>query len=264
MNGLRWYLPEKEGGVEMRRFFIEPENISGSNAVLTGAEARHISAVLRLMPDTVITLFDGSGSYYEAQITKVSTARVETKIISITPYIENGEEEHPVLHLGVGLLKGKKMDFLIQKTTELGIESLLPFRSEYCAVKETGAGRLARWQKIALEACKQCNRPKPPYLHEIADFNSMLSLSANMGCELKVIFWEDEKQKTLQAAADSLGTIQSVLALVGPEGGFSSIEAEAAVQAGFQPVTLGNRILRAETAVLTAAAILQHELGNLG
>ena len=248
----------------MRRFFVEPENISGPTAVLTGTEARHIATVLRLTPETIITLFDGSGSYYEARITKISPSRVETKIVSITPYIDASEDAYPALHLAVGLLKGKKMDFIIQKCTELGAESVRPFYSQYCAAHgEAAAGKLSRWQKIALEACKQCNRPKPPDLHEITDYKTLLSLSIKDNHDLKIIFWEDEKQKNLQEIIAASGQTQSILVLIGPEGGFSSGEAAAACAAGFQPATLGSRILRSETAVLAAVAILQHELGNL-
>jgi len=248
----------------MRRFFIDPKNISGSTAVLTGTEARHISAVLRLAPETTITLFDGSGSYYEARIMKISPARVETRIISITPYIDAAEDKRPALHLAVGLLKGKKLDFIIQKITELGIESLHPFHSQYCAAPpNTSAGKLSRWQKIAREACKQCNRPKPPDLYAVTDYKNLLFNSEKDKHDLKIIFWEDEEQNTLRETIALSSKVQSVLVLIGPEGGFSSGEVAAAIAAGFKPTTLGSRILRAETAAIAAVAILQHELGNL-
>jgi 16S rRNA (uracil1498-N3)-methyltransferase len=247
----------------MRRFFVEPENIAGPAAVLNGAEARHISTVLRLSTGTVITLFDGSGSYFEALLTKISPARVEARILSITPYIVAPEDFSPALHLGLGLLKGKKMDLIIQKTTELGITSLRPFRSQFCAAAEPAAGRLSRWQKIALEACKQCNRPKPPELHEVAEYKDLLVAAGKEEHGLKLIFWEEEGEKTLQDSLASLHGAKSALILIGPEGGFSQDEVAAAVGAGYQPVTLGSRVLRAETAAITAAAILQYHLGNL-
>jgi 16S rRNA (uracil1498-N3)-methyltransferase len=247
----------------MRRFFVDPENISGSIAVLVGVEARHISAVLRLAPEATITLYDGSGSYYEAQITKSSPTRVEAQIVSIIPYIAAAEDTRPKLHLAVGLLKGKKMDFIIQKSTELGIESLHPFRSQYCAVHDATENKLSRWQKIALEACKQCNRPKPPDLYKATDFKSLLVQSGNGDYDLKILFWEDEEQNTLHEMIEAVGNIVSALIIIGPEGGFSPGEAKAAIGAGFKPVTLGSRILRAETAAIAAVSILQHELGNL-
>lgn len=247
----------------MRRFFIDPENIGGANAILSGAEARHISTVLRLAPGTTITLFDGSGSLYEAVVSKVSHTRVEAKIVSLTPYIETAEDSRSALHMAVGVLKGKKMDFIIQKITELGVDSLLPFRSRFCAAHDPAAGKLARWQKIAREACKQCNRPKAPHLHEITDFEKMLGLAQEKEYAVKIIFWEDEKQNSLQEIFHSDHKIESALVLIGPEGGFSSGEVADAMEFGFKPVTLGRKILRAETAVIAAASILQYKLGNL-
>ncbi|MDX1776641.1 MAG: 16S rRNA (uracil(1498)-N(3))-methyltransferase [Desulfobulbales bacterium] len=247
----------------MRRFFIDPANIVGANAVLTGSEARHVTTVLRLSAGSKITLFDGSGSLYEALITKISATRVETKIIALTPYIDIPGDISPALHLGIALLKGRKMDFIIQKATELGIASVRPFRSRYCAAFDPGADRPSRWQKIALEACKQCNRPKPPDLHEISDFNVIISAAGENGHDLKLIFWEEEKQKPIRDIISTGGSIKSALILIGPEGGFSTAEVADAVAAGFQPVTLGSRILRAETAAVAAASIVQYELGNL-
>jgi 16S rRNA (uracil1498-N3)-methyltransferase len=248
----------------MRRFFVNPENITGSTAVLTGPEARHISTVLRLSIGTIIILFDGSGSYFEAVLTKISPGRIETKIVSITPYIETGEVLHPTLHLAIGLLKGKKMDFIIQKITELEVAGLHPFRSRYCVAQDNTQGRLPRWQKIAIEACKQCNRPKPPAINPTKDFKELLSTSGEYDHDLKLIFWENkEGQKPLREIFAPLEKINSVIILIGPEGGFSVDEVQQAVAAGYEPVTMGSRILRAETAVIAAVSIIQHELGNL-
>ena len=247
----------------MRRFFVEPENIVGAGAVLTGAEARHIATVLRLTPGAGITLFDGSGSYYEALLTRVAPARVEAKIIRFTPYIEANEAGRSHLHLGIGLLKGKKMDLVIQKSTELGIHSVRPFRSQYSTVYDATEAKLSRWQKIGFEACKQSNQPKPPLLHEVTDFLAILSGAGEEQHQLRIIFWEEPGQKTLGQILGAINEVKSALVLIGPEGGFSSEEVAAATAAGFEPASLGGRILRAETAAIAAVAILQHELGNL-
>ncbi len=246
----------------MRRFFVDPENIIGATAVLSGSEARHISTVLRLSIGTTITLFDGSGSYYEVLITKISANIIETKIVSIIPYIDSAEDFRPALHLAVGMLKGKKMDLIIQKITELGVESLRPFQSRYCTGNDPAPGRVSRWQKIVFEACKQCNRPKPLELYPIADFKDLLEAGKG-NHDLKLIFWEEEGQKPLHEIFSAVNENKSVLILIGPEGGFSTDEVGEAVAAGFQPVTLGSRILRSETAAIAAVSILQHELGNL-
>jgi 16S rRNA (uracil1498-N3)-methyltransferase len=248
----------------MRRFFIAPENITGSTAVLTGPEARHISTVLRLSTGTTIILFDGSGSYYEAVLTKISPSRAETKIVSISPYIETAEDFHPALHLGIGLLKGKKMDLVIQKITELGVAGLYPFHSRYCVAQKHTEGRIPRWQKIALEACKQCNRPKPLDINPAQGLKELLSRDKKDVHDLKLIFWENkEGQKSLREIFSPLKKIHSVMTLIGPEGGFSTDEVQQATEAGYEPVTMGSRVLRSETAVITAVSILQHELGNL-
>lgn len=248
----------------MRQFFVAPENITGSIAVLTGQEARHISTVLRLSIGTAIILFDGSGTYYEAVLTKISPGRIEVKIISIIPYIDTGKNQRPALHLALGLLKGKKNDFVIQKTTELGIAGLHPFLSRYCVAKDHAENRHQRWQKIALEACKQCNRPKPPTLSPTKNYTDLLSESSDDGHDVKLIFWENKKgQKTIREIFTPLTKINSAMILIGPEGGFSNEEVRQAVAAGYEPVTMGSRILRAETAAIAAVSIVQHELGNL-
>jgi 16S rRNA (uracil1498-N3)-methyltransferase len=248
----------------MRRFFMAPENITGSTAILTGPEARHIATVLRLSTGITIILFDGTGSYYEAVLTKISPSRVETKIVSITPYIETAEDFHPALHLGIGLLKGKKMDLIIQKITELGVASLSPFHSRYCVAQDRTGSRISRWEKIALEACKQCNRPKPLDINSTENFKELLSDSKEEVHDLKLIFWENkEGQKPLREIFAPLKKIRSVMILIGPEGGFSADEVGQAIDAGYEPVTMGSRVLRSETAVITAVSILQHELGNL-
>ena len=248
----------------MRRFFVAPENISGSTAILTGTEARHVSTVLRLSIGTTILLFNGSGSYFEAVLTKISPSRVETKIVSITPYIETAGDYKPALHLAIGLLKGKKMDLVIQKITELGVTGLHPFRSRYCVAQDPAANRLSRWQKIALEACKQCNRPKPLVINPPKDLKELLSSPRENDHDLKLIFWEDkEGQKSLREIFTPLKKIHSVMIIIGPEGGFNTDEVAQAVDAGYEPVTMGSRILRTETAAITAVSIIQHELGNL-
>ncbi len=248
----------------MRRFFVDPENITGSAAVITGPDARHISTVLRLATGAKVILFDGSGSYYETSLTRISPARVEAAILSITPYIESAEDSQPVLHLGIGLLKGKKMDLVIQKITELGVASLHPFSSQYCVARDQAGGRPARWRKIALEACKQCNRPKPPEIHATKDLPELLAAAGKDRHDLKLFFWEDnEGQKSLRDIFAPLKKVNSVMIIIGPEGGFAAEEVSLAKDAGYETVTMGSRILRTETAAITAVSVLQHELGNL-
>jgi len=248
----------------MHRFFIDPKDLTETTAVLADEEARHLITVLRLGVGAVIRLFDGSGRTYDARITKIAKARVEATIMSIDA---GAPPDKAALHLGLGILKGKKMDFIIQKATELGVAGLHPFVSEFCVAGHIAADRQerrhARWQKIAREACKQCNRPLPPTLYPVAEFETLVADAVNAGYDQKLIFWEQETGQGLQGLNTAPKKPRNVMAVIGPEGGFSHHEVAEAQTAGFQPVTLGKRILRAETAALAVVAILQHLLGNL-
>lgn len=248
----------------MHRFFIDPADLSGTTAVLADEEARHLVTVLRLGVGTLIQLFDGSGRTYDARIVKITKTRVEATILSMN---EAAPPDKAALHLGLALLKGKKMDFIIQKATELGVVGLHPFVGEFCVAGHIATSReerrLARWQKIVREACKQCNRPLPPALYPVVEFETLVAEAASSDYDQKLIFWEQETGQGLPGMVTVPEDPCNVMVLIGPEGGFSNKEVIMAQAAGFQPVTLGKRILRAETAALAAIAILQHLLGNL-
>lgn len=247
----------------MRSFFVEPSEISGSQAIITGSEARHLVSVLRLDVGACVQLFDGTGATYQAEILSIAKGRVELRVST---------RDEPTalkakLFLGQALLKGKKMDVVIQKTTELGIAGLYPFSSEYVNVPDiTGSRaerRLERWRKISREACKQCNRPQPPECYPVVFFDTFLEEVSRADIARKLIFWEEEKAQGLQDVIKESVSCSTMI-LIGPEGGFSTVEVEKARAVGFQPVTLGKRILRAETAAIAAVSILQYLLGNLG
>ena len=245
----------------MRRFFVDPSEISDSKAIVTGSEARHLVSVLRLEVGTCVQLFDGTGVTYEAEISGISKGRVEFIVSSRDELAEMRVK----LFLGQALLKGKKMDVVIQKTTELGIAGLYPFFSQYVSVSkvtgERAERRLERWRKISREACKQCNFPNPPRISSVSGFNEVLEKASKLRCDMKLIFWEDEKTQSLQRVMGNV-TPSSVMILIGSEGGFSANEVNMATSAGFIPVTLGKRILRAETAAIVSTAIIQYLSGN--
>ena len=242
----------------MRRFFIDPIGVNDTQATITGDEAHHISDVLRLKPGTTIELFDGTGKVYQARIEHVAKGRVETIILAGSEDIADSSQ----LSLGVALLTGKKMDLVVQKATELGVAAVHPYVSRHCSVKERNPNKEQRWQRIALEACKQCNRPTVMECKPVSDLHSLLA--EGKPAVTKIIFWEQEQTRTL-ADLFPAGTAPpaSIMALFGPEGGFSQEEITQAINAGFTPVSLGSRILRAETAVISGSAILQFILGNL-
>lgn len=225
---------------------------------MTGPEAHHLRTVLRLAPGDSIIFFDGTGARYQARIERIRKDRVTATITAqsqdLPPKVR--------LHLGQALLKGQKMDLILQKATELGVEAIWPFSSEHGAHKPQKDVQMERWQRIVLEACKQCDRAKPPEIHDTQAITELLSRPPS--CDARLIFWEHETRHTLNEALDERKKdCRSVFFLLGPEGGFSQTEVACAQKEGFIPVSLGPRILRAETATLAATAILQFALGNL-
>ncbi|MBU0961619.1 MAG: 16S rRNA (uracil(1498)-N(3))-methyltransferase [Proteobacteria bacterium] len=243
----------------MRRFFLSPNIEVSDEVLLSEAESHHLTKVLRLPVGMPLQLFDGKGHIYDAEIMAMGK-QVRLRILS-SRYVE---EDGSPLRICQGLLKGQKMEFLLQKCTELGVAEFIPFYSSRCQLKKTELRKVAekdgRWQRIIDEACKQCNRPRPMQLGTAISLEDMVSQreEARQG----ILFWEEEKEvslHTVSLSADSAG-LQVVL---GPEGGFSPEEAEYARKAGFQVLSLGPRILRAETATLAAVSIIQHLTGNM-
>lgn len=240
----------------MRRFFIDPTTIKNNYGTLTDQEARHINTVLRLKPGCAIELFDGKGMVYQAEISRLNKTAVEAKILASQHQLESP----PFLCVAQSLVKGNKMDLIIQKATELGVTALLPVISQHCAVQSTSTSQISRWQRIALESCKQCGRPTPLQCQATLPLPQLLAQSAEFST--KIILWENEAT-TMLNNLPSLHSVERVLLLIGPEGGFSAQEAASAISQGFMPVSLGRRTLRAETAALAAMAIFQFLLGNL-
>ncbi|MFA6901396.1 MAG: 16S rRNA (uracil(1498)-N(3))-methyltransferase [Desulfurivibrionaceae bacterium] len=244
--------------MSLRRFFINPTDISEETAQLRGPEAHHLQTVLRLTPGDPITFFDGTGARYQARISQILKDRVTATITEHTQDLPPKVR----LHLGQALLKGQKMDLILQKATELGVDTIWPFSSEYGTHKPLRDPQIERWQRIVLEACKQCDRAKPLKIHAPRELTDLMTQPPP--CDVRLIFWEHETRQTLnEALAGQEQDCRSVLFLLGPEGGFSETEVVCAQQEGFTPVSLGPRILRAETATLAATAILQYALGNL-
>ena len=242
----------------MRRFFIQAESKVGDDVLLSGEESHHITRVLRLSAGKMLELFDGKGNVYEAEIAEVGK-RVRLRICA-SRFVE---DDGVPLRVCQGVLKGKKMEFLLQKCTELGVSEFIPFVSSRCQLKKTEqkrlAGKYARWQKIIDEACKQCGRVRPMQLADVLMFHDMLQQATG---ETGILFWEEEQEQTLHTVSPaSVG--KGLQIVLGPEGGFTAEEAAAAAGAGFRILSLGPRILRAETATVTAVSILQYTLGNI-
>jgi 16S rRNA (uracil1498-N3)-methyltransferase len=226
-----------------------------------GQEVKHIRKVLRLKEGDEITVFDGLGKEFDGTI-------VEEGLSTVVIRIENAhssERDSPLeMTLAQSILKGEKMDYLIQKATELGVKHIIPFlssRSVPFLEKSTRLKRHHRWERIAIEASKQCGRGVVPKIESLQDYSEMLQAASSNA--LRLILWEREGMKLKEILERSKEKKQIFFA-IGPEGGFSQREIEEGKRVGFIPVTLGRRILRAETASLCFLSILQYERGDIG
>jgi 16S rRNA (uracil1498-N3)-methyltransferase len=243
----------------MHRFFIGNQLPEGNRITITGPETHHLKNVLRLKAGARIICFDGQGTEYEAELERFGESEITARIIER----RTEPPDRCRLTMGQGLLTGHKMDLVVQKATELGIATLIPFTSRYCTVRDPATAKAMRWQRIAREACKQCRRAREPEIRPVHTWAESLALANDH--DLTIIFWEKETGKTLSDLGELI-TRQppsSLLFLVGPEGGLAEEEIALARPSNILTIGLGRRILRAETASLAAAVLVQYLVGNL-
>ena len=240
----------------MRRVFVSSADLTADEVVIRGSEARHLSLVLRLKVGTHIEVFDGNGLVCLTEITAINKNIIHGRVLTS----RKAKPEPPFLTLAMAVLKGRKMDMVLQKATELGVREVIPLLSANCAAPPPVESQRRRWQRIALEACKQCGRPYPLICGRALTCGELMLRAAEF--DERFIFWEDERQAELPAEIPS--TCRSMLIVVGPEGGFKNDEVTLAREHGFSPAGLGNLTLRAETAAIAGMAICQFMLGNLG
>lgn len=249
----------------MARLFVEPQKLAEEIVVLTDEDHRYLTRVLRLAVDDTVTLFDGKSVEATARIMRVGPRALELKI----------EERHPVAgsdrpHVTViqALAKGDKLDVVVQKATELGAARIIPVTTARAITRLDAntlrtMSRRSRWQKIAREASRQSGRLDVPEVEGVTALTTALAASPKDA--LKLMLWEGARQTTLRSALPPPdATPQQIVIAIGPEGGFTVEEVEAARHAGFTPVGLGPRILRTETAALVVLSILGYALGDLG
>lgn len=222
--------------------------------MLTADEARHLREVLRLKPGDEVSVFDGEGKEFRA---RVAHARREFAELELQNEIEPARPESPLrITLAVALLKGEKFDLVVQKATELGVMKFVPLITRHADIKlrdeADAVKRVARWQRIALEAAKQSGRALVPEVSEPKPLGYVLNLSGQC-----LLFSEKGGHGLTQVETNE------VTAIIGSEGGWSDEELDQARGAGTEIITLGGRILRAETAAIAAAALLQHRFGDL-
>jgi 16S rRNA (uracil1498-N3)-methyltransferase len=246
----------------MRRFFYDRRIPAEGNIEVTGNLVRHMAKSLRLKIGTTVILADEKGRQCTGVIREIGK---ESLTISIEQTVKkSGGETGPEITLYQALPKGSKMEFILQKSTELGVSEIVPFaadRSIPRLPKERESERLVRWQRIALEAARQSERAICPRVSPLRDFSGILDSSAQ---SVKLLLWEKEQSNRLKPTLSNFPPPESVAVMVGPEGGLTEEEAKAAMEAGFIPITLGHRILRTETAAIAILAILQFFWGDVG
>jgi 16S rRNA (uracil1498-N3)-methyltransferase len=248
----------------MRRLFVPAEKWIGSRAVVEGEPHRHLARVLRARPGDKVTLFDGRGGEADAEVLAVER---DQTTLSLGARRQVAAPAGPRVVLLQSLARGEKMDFIIQKTTELGVHEIVPIaagRSVARLPAGDAAPRLARWEKIAQEAARQCGRADVPAIASPRSLAEAIASDGNQPEHLRLALWEGSRGRPLRAAlAGHPSAPVTVSLLVGPEGGFAEEEIATAEHAGFEIVGLGPRILRVETAAVVAVALVQFATGAL-
>ena len=242
-------------------FFVPPECISQQAISVTGDVLLHLRDSLRITVGETLWLNNGLADRYRVEITDVSRRAVTARVLET---IQEPPRQTPRLVLGQSLLKGEKMDWVIQKATELGVSEIVPIESQHSVVQlkaDRVNHQLARWQRIALEAAQQSEQWRIPTVATPQSLSALLTSLATG--TLTLMLAERREGKSLQTVNLPQDARGSILVLIGPEGGWSQEEAQIAEQAGIQPITLGEHILRAETAAIAAISILQSRLGTL-
>lgn len=243
----------------MRRFFLEDIDGAAKEAGITGEEFIHLKKVLRLGPGDSVAIFNGKGLELMGRIESVGQ---RSAIISIEGVSKKAVESALDLVLLQGLLKGDRPEFIVQKATELGLTGVCFYTTARTVPRIDGEGaekKLLRWKKAAIEAAKQCGRTTLPVITLAPGLKEAVQ---GFEAELKILLWEKEGAACLKELFSGRSPRSAAL-LVGPEGGLSDDEARMAEREGFLKAGMGPRILRAETAAVAAAAVVQYAFGDL-
>ncbi len=242
----------------MHRFFVSPEKFTETSVVLTGDQAHQITRVLRLQVGDQFVVLDNAGWEYVVQITAVSHKQLIADIMQ--KQAAQGEPDVEIT-LYMGLMKRDKFEWVLQKCTEIGVTRFVPIVTQRSLVQDTKMkdNKFERWQKIITEAAEQSRRGKIP---ELCPPMKLADAFVQMDAELALIPWEEAGEGDMRAVL--VGKRPSSIALfIGPEGGFAAEEIELAQQHNIQPITLGKRILRAETAAIVASSVILYECGQM-
>ena len=247
----------------MNQFFVEESQIQGSEIVIEGTDVNHIKNVLRMKPGEEIMVSNGTDKHYICSILTISGEQVVAKIVDI----DTNSTELPVkLYLFQGLPKADKMELIIQKSVELGVSEIIPVAMKRCVVKLDGKkekSKLTRWQGIAESAAKQSKRMVIPNISGVMNFKEAVAYAKTLDYNIIPYEFANGMEKSKQVVKE-IGQYKSVGIFIGPEGGFDEAEIAYAKENNMQIISLGKRILRTETAGLTALSIIMFELGQDG
>lgn len=239
----------------MRRFYAPKDKFVGASVSLDADETRHLRDVLRLREGAEISVFDGEGREFLCRVDAITKTATTASVLSRT---EPAAPESPLdLTLASVAIPGDKYDLIIQKAVELGVARFVPLASVRCEVKLKDLPRkLTRWRRIALDAAKQCGRAR---LMMVCEPQGVIDFLHSVVKDQTLVFFSERDGSPL----DLNQTPQKLAAVIGPKGGWDDAELEAAKAAAFSIVTLGGRIMRAETAAIALTAILQHRFGDI-
>jgi len=245
----------------MSRYFVNSTQIIGNKITVIGEDYLHLKKVLRAVKGDFITVCC-DGFDYTAEISEICKDYISSNIIDKKKNITEAELK---VTLFQGLPKADKMELIVQKCIELGVNEIVPVITERCISKINNSNdaqnKVSRWQKIAIEAAKQCNRGTIPKIATPIKFTEAISLASKM--DLSVIPYEKESSKGFKAVVSRCSDIFTASILIGPEGGFTQQEIQLAESQNIKKITLGPRILRTETAGMVALSLMMYELGDV-
>ncbi len=242
----------------MPKFFVPKENISENSIIITGEDVQHIKKVLRMRTGEELTLCDSCGTDYRAEIGEINEKDILCNILD-----KAKADTEPNVHVTLfqGLPKAAKMDYIIQKTTELGISKIVPCALARCVSKPEGDKKTARWQKISQEAAKQSGRGIIPEVTNAVKLDNAIEQLKE--CDLAFVPYECEDMRSVKSVLTAKKDVKTVGFIIGPEGGFDKAEIERLEAAGVTPVSLGKRILRTETAGEAVLTMIMYEIGDI-
>jgi 16S rRNA (uracil1498-N3)-methyltransferase len=249
--------------MQRHRFYAAPPSFTETSVRLDADEAHHLTRVLRLGAGARVFVFDGEGAEYECEVARIAKHEVD---LSLLRRLDDVVESPLRLTLAQALIKGDKFDWVIQKSTELGVTRIAPLVTDHSDLKsgnrraeERAGQRMQRWRRISLEALKQCGRRRLVEICEPASFDDFCESAARDAC----LIFSERGGESLAEVSAKLRDVDQLNLCVASEGGWSERELQKAASCGFTPVSLGSRILRTETAAIAAVLLAQHIFGDM-